>query len=240
MNLLLSQQHVGAADTAEMVAARAEFLAASHFAPIAQAVSEELRAGLGGSDSGVVAEVGAGTGYYLAQVLDALPAMSGVALDISKHAARYAARSHEHTLSVVSDAWGRLPLRDASVRAVLSVFAPRNVSEFARVLTDGGVAVVVTPQPEHLCELVQALGLLGMQEDKGPRVEAAFDERFELVSRRSVSLGLALTRREAVAVAGMGPSAQHVPAHELAERTAALAEPVGVTAAVEVRTFRLR
>ena len=52
------------------------------------------------------------------------------------------------------DAWTGLPVRDGSAAAVLSVFAPRNPSEAARVLSDGGVFVVVTPERGHLGELV--------------------------------------------------------------------------------------
>ena len=70
-------------DTAEMVAARHEFLAAGHYAPISEALAARAHTGA----KGVVADVGAGTGHHLAAVLDAHPHRAGVALDKQKPAA---------------------------------------------------------------------------------------------------------------------------------------------------------
>ena len=63
-----------------MVAARADFLAAGHYAPLTAAVVAAA-----GAPAGPVLDVGAGTGTHLAAVLDAAPAAVGVALDISRY-----------------------------------------------------------------------------------------------------------------------------------------------------------
>lgn len=57
-------------DTAEMVAARAEFLAAGHYDFITTALCEAARTAYPG---GLIVDAGAGTGHHLAAVLDAVP-----------------------------------------------------------------------------------------------------------------------------------------------------------------------
>jgi 23S rRNA (guanine745-N1)-methyltransferase len=49
---------------------------------------------------------------------------------------------------------------------------------------------------------------------------------------------MSLSRNDVRAVVGMGPSAWHVAGPALAERIAALPEPVPVTASVVVATYR--
>ena len=51
---------------------------------------------------------------------------------------------------VVADLWEPVPVADAVADAVLSVFAPRNVPETARMLAPGGSWLLVTPNPGHL------------------------------------------------------------------------------------------
>ena len=63
VSLLSSRARTDTADTADMVAARMAFLGAGHYRPIAAAVAEL-------SGQGPALEIGAGTGYYLAAVLD--------------------------------------------------------------------------------------------------------------------------------------------------------------------------
>jgi len=94
----------GAGDTAAMVRARREFLAAGHFAPIAAALADAAAASVAGRSSGCVVDVGAGTGYYLAAVLARLPGHAGAALDLSKRALRVAARAHRRIGAVGCDA----------------------------------------------------------------------------------------------------------------------------------------
>ena len=72
VNLMPGGTRPGTADTAEMVAARAGFLDAGHYAPLADALAAAARASQ--PPAGAVLDAGAGTGYYLAAVLTALRA----------------------------------------------------------------------------------------------------------------------------------------------------------------------
>lgn len=232
-------------DTAAMVAARADFLARGHYAFVAEALAQraaELAAsspsvttargpGVGGqTPAPLVVDVGAGTGYHLAAVLDALPAAVGLALDSSKAAARRAARAHPRADAVVCDAWSGLPVRDHAARLVLNVFAPRNPAEFRRILHPGGELLVVTPQPEHLAELVGALDLLRVDVRKQERLAALGRP----VLRRRLTRTLRLGHDDLRALVAMGPSARHVDP----DAVSTLPEPFTVTAAVQLDAYR--
>jgi 23S rRNA (guanine745-N1)-methyltransferase len=200
----LSGGHRVAGDTAAMIAAREAFLAAGHFDAIADAV----RTAVGDGNGEVAVEVGSGTGYYLAR---ARGSRAGIALDASRYAARRAARAGLG--AIVCDVWRPWPVRDGVAAAVLCVFAPRNPGEMRRVLAPGGVIVVVTPTPHHLMELVEPLGLVRVDERKPERLAAALGDP---VSEREVSARLRLSRDDVAALIGMGPSAHHVDAQQVA------------------------
>jgi len=193
-----------AGDTAEMVAARAAFLARGHFAPISDALARHARAVRA---PGVVADVGAGTGHHLARVLDALPDRAGVALDSSTAALRRAARAHPRMAAVACDAWSAVPLRDGAAAIVLSVFAPRGAAEIRRILAPGGAVLAVTPTERHLAELREPLGLLRTEPGKADRLAA--DLGLREVLRETIEAPLRLTAEQARLAAAMGPTAFH-------------------------------
>ncbi|MEU6642330.1 putative RNA methyltransferase [Saccharomonospora sp. NPDC046836] len=231
VNLLHAGVAAGTADTSEMVTARAEFLAAGFYTPLAEVLAHH-------ADGRFVVDAGAGTGYYLARLLDALPDAAGLALDVSAPALRRAARAHPRIGAVVWNLWQRWPVGSAVADVVLNVFAPRNAAEFHRVLRPGGTVLVATPGPGHLGELAGQLGLLDVAGDKQRRIDEAFADRFELVGQqdaaRTVQLGPADARR----VVLMGPNAHHLHRNGLGERLAALRETVEVTTSFQVSIYR--
>jgi 23S rRNA (guanine745-N1)-methyltransferase len=253
LNLLPGDAPTGTADTPEMVAAREAFLGAGHFDPLAEALAAEAERALGvrggalatdcaqggALPPGCVLDLGAGTGWYLARVLDRLPGRAGLALDLSKHALRRAARAHDRIAAVACDAWRPLPVRDGVAALVLSVFAPRNGPEIARVLRPGGALLVVTPTGRHLAELVERLGLLTVDERKEERLAAALDAHLELERRTEHDWSLELTPGDIANAVAMGPSARH--ATRAAEARTARTTPTGsspVTASVTISTYR--
>jgi 23S rRNA (guanine745-N1)-methyltransferase len=235
LSLLPGDARVGSADTAEMVAAREAFLEAGHFERLGEALGDEAERALGGgagaAPPGCALDLGAGTGWYLARVLDRLPERTGLALDLSKHALRRAARAHPRIAAVACDAWRPLPVRDSVAALVLSVFAPRNGPEIARVLGPGGALLVVTPTGRHLAELVERLGLLTVDERKEERLAATLDAHLDLERRVEHEWTLDLAAADVANVVAMGPSARHVTPGQTGSHT-------GVTASLAISTYR--
>ena len=226
-------------DTAEMVAARAQFLADGHYRFIADAVAEEARQLTLVAEPGLILEAGAGTGYYLGVVIDALPDSAGLALDVSKAALRRAAKAHPRVGAALCDVWRKLPVIDSVAGLVLSIFAPRNGPEFKRVLMKGGAVIVVAPTSAHLQELVGPLGLLSVGAHKDDAVAASLGDDFLRTDERRMHRLLQLTEEEVYALVQMGPSAWHVNPDRLKASISALAFPINVTAAVQITTYRI-
>lgn len=229
---MLSGRRSPSGDTPGMVAARERFLSSGHFGPLADAVVDTTSSAAG---PGCVVDAGAGTGHYLARVLDALPGRRGLALDSSAAALRRAARCHARTGAVACDVWARLPIRSRAAGAVLNVFAPRNGSEMSRVLAPGGAVIVAAPTERHLRELVEGLGLLRVDADKEQRVSDALGPWFAEAGSTLVEHTMTLRPEEVADAVAMGPSAHHVtPAPgELPDETT-------VTCSVRVSTFVAR
>lgn len=232
---LLPAGHAG--DTAAMVAARAEFLAAGHFAGLAAALASMAPVA---ATAGCVVDVGAGTGYYLAAVLDRLPGHVGLALDASKSALRLAARAHPRIAAVGCDAWGQLPVADRSVDLALSVFAPRNAAELARIVRPGGRLLIATPAADHLAELIGPLAMLTVDEAKDARLAAKLSPYFDLDGATEYRATASLDHRAVGLLVTMGPSSWHTEPGELAASIAGLPDPVPVTVAVRLASYRPR
>lgn len=230
VNLLgRSTPHVG--DTPAMLDARAATLAAGHLDVLTDTVVQSLPADL---PDGIVVEVGAGTAHHLGRVL-AATGRAGVAIDVSKAAARRAARTSPAITSVVADVWGPWPLLDEVAAAVLHVFAPRNVGECHRTLVPGGVMVVTVPSGDHLRELVGPLGLLGTHADGGAAAQHPGLVPLSIARARAVRR---LSRPEVANLVGMGPNAHHIDADTLRRRIGRLGDVVEVTVDVEVVALR--
>lgn len=223
-----------AGDDRAMVAARAAIQEAGHFAPLTAALAAKALE-LTGDPLAVVLDVGAGTGHHLAGVLRELGRAQGIALDASAAASRRAARAHPRIAAVRGDVWQHIPLGDATVDLALSVFAPRNGAEFARVLRPGGALIVVTPAPEHLGELAP-LHRVRVDPFKPERLHRQLAPALRLTGVRRLAWTLRLTRDEAQDLIRMGPAGRHL-RPDMPHRLALLPEPVVVGAAVELRTF---
>jgi 23S rRNA (guanine745-N1)-methyltransferase len=263
VNLMPGGARPGTADTTEMVADRAAFLGAGHYAPLAQALGDLTLADLSARapadvDGPVVLDAGAGTGYYLAAVLDRLgPPAVGLAMDVSVPALRRAARAAWAAPGIARpapgiaratpgigaigwDTWQPFPVRPGAVSLILNVFAPRNGPEFHRVLQPGGTLIVVTPAEGHLSELVGPAGLLTVDEHKDSRLAATLGPYFTVTTRRDLTVPLHLTSAEAATLVGMGPSAWHTDPAATRARLAPLPEPIAVTAAFTITLYHPR
>ncbi|WP_145981506.1 hypothetical protein [Pseudonocardia sp. HH130629-09] len=79
---LLSGRRRHRGDTAEMVTARESFLGQGHYDALRSTITA-FAAEHAPRQTGLVADLAGGTGYYLASTLDALPAAWGATLDLS-------------------------------------------------------------------------------------------------------------------------------------------------------------
>lgn len=244
---LLTGARATSGDDGPMARARRDFLAAGRYAPIRAAVADlATEADLSNARSpssgpvrpAAVVDVGCGTGYYLAGVLDALPGAVGLGLDTSGHALRVAARAHQRAAAATWDVFRPFPVASEQVDVLLDVFAPRNPAEFHRVLRPGGVLVVVRPFGGHLAELRrQVTQMVTVDPDKERRLHQALDPYFATARTVEVEYTTPLTRREAVDLVLMTPSARHVTEAELSDDDAL---PEQVTVSVLATAYRRR
>ncbi|WP_416984541.1 methyltransferase domain-containing protein [Streptomyces sp. T028] len=206
---LLTGTRATSGDDAAMVRARDRFLSTGAYAPIRKA-GARLAAGAV-SEQATVVDVGCGTGYYLAGVLDQLPGARGLGLDTSARALRSAARAHDRAAAVAWDVFRPFPLADGVADVVLDVFAPRNPAEFHRVLRPTGRLIVVRPTARHLAELRGRLpATVTIDPAKEQRLHRALDPFFEAAVTEQVEYPATLTRLDARDLVAMTPSARHV------------------------------
>ena len=246
LTLLPAKRRALTADTPEMVDARLRFLGRGHYAPVERALAAIVA---DATAPGIVLDVGSGPGTYLAHALDAAhvpdgrpvaapdasaPAGGrpgprlGVALDLSAVAIRRAARAHERAGAVVGDVTERLPVVDGAAAVLLDVFAPRNQTEYARVLHADGVLVVVTPRTGHLAELAEAT--ISVDPEKERRLHDSLTPSFALRSSEDLMWSMELSAEDVHDVVHMGPSHHHVSAEQVFA-------PTSVTATVTVSTW---
>ncbi|RKX02072.1 methyltransferase domain-containing protein [Corynebacterium diphtheriae] len=230
-------------DDSSMIHARESFLSGGHFAPFVEAVSNSVHLALDEANvpddaSPVICEVGAGTGYYLAHALDDIENSRGIGIDVSVPAAKMLSKCHPRVGAVVADAWSRLPLRDASIDAITVVFAPRNASEFARVLKPGGQVIVLTADTGHLEELREPLGIIGVEKDKVQRmIDQAADNLVPVSDPEPIEFTMHLDQDSIASQIGMSPSARHIHPDVLGERIATLPSVMDVTARAMITRF---
>jgi 23S rRNA (guanine745-N1)-methyltransferase len=210
LNLTASPATARVGDTTAMVAARAEFLAAGHYHPVAEAVKAAS-----GPAAGALAEVGSGTGYYLAAAAagrerDGAGGKEGrFGFDLSKAAADHAARRYPAARFVVVDVEARIPLPGASVGLALSVFSPRPAAELGRVVRPGGDFVVACAGPRHLERLRAKLPLIGLHDNKLAELDRRLAPWFSRVHTETVEYAIELGPEDARRLVLMGPNARH-------------------------------
>lgn len=214
-----------------MVAARRRILAAGIFEAVTDGLAARVPAG-----AGVIVDAGAGTGHYLAAALDAAPDSDGIGIDLSKYCGRALARAHPRARAVVCDLWAGLPIASSSTDVVLSVFAPRNLAETARILAPGGRWLLITPNPGHLRQVREALGMLDIAPDKLERLHGELaGAGFAVTESVAVVDDVELTAAAAADLAGMGPAGFHRTEEQLAAAARTLTGGAGnIRASVDV------
>ncbi|MDL9935662.1 methyltransferase type 11 [Gordonia sp. ABSL1-1] len=238
------------ADTAAMIDARDRVHGAEVFAPLINTLTDRTTPVITAAASGhpVLVDAGAGAGHYLRAVTQAATAADPtrqprpLGIDLSKAGARAMLRGRPSISAVIGDVWQGLPVADHSATVVLSVFAPRNVADFARVLAADGALFVVHPRADHLGEIVSAMGMLAVGDAKSARVHDSVGEHFDIVDEYALTYRRALDARTVADLAGMGPSAFHLAADEIADTARSLVgdSTIDVTVSVTLTVCRPR
>ncbi|EYT63384.1 methyltransferase type 11 [Dietzia sp. UCD-THP] len=257
-------------DSVDQVAARERVLGHGVFDGVAEvlveaaveAVSKGFAGTVDSDDRPVVLDAGAGTGFYLDRVIDALRRTGprsgagsgascgaggdeaadaaggplGIGTELSVAAARRLARVNPLVAALVVDTWDGLPLEDGCVDVVQVVFAPRNPAEFARVLRPGGTLLVAVPGPGHLEPLRTRAGMLAPASDKAQLLDTRLAAGFDTGPVRVVDVTTAVPARIAADLALMGPSGVHLDRAGVEAAVGVGDAPLRVH--VEVRSFR--
>ncbi len=191
-------------DTPESVQARRAFLSAGHYAPLQQAVVQKIR------ELRVenLLDIGCGEGYYT-NVMQA-EVLQCVGVDIAKNAVQVAAKLNKNITWVVGTG-ATLPVLDHSIDLCTSLFSPIPKGEILRVLKPTGHLMVVTPAPEHLYTMREALF-----EEVKPHEPHKFVEQlaadFELESEQVVDADMLLSQQDLKHLIAMTPYAYKVKA----------------------------
>jgi 23S rRNA (guanine745-N1)-methyltransferase len=171
-------------DNPDMIKARRAFLHAGYYQPLRDVVIELLQS----LPVTSLLDIGCGEGYYtdsFRQIVDDV-----IGLDIAKPAIKLAAKRYKNLTWIVGSG-AILPIANASVDVVSSMFSPLPIAEMARVLKPDGYVLVVTPAPTHLWTVREGL-FDDVQAHEPDKFLAGFEALFTLHTRQEVSFPLAL------------------------------------------------
>ena len=194
-------------DNVDMMQARRRFLATEHYHKLREAVTALCLQYTENSPRQIL-DIGCGEGYYTAYLAQKLAALSSCTtcygLDISKVAIRYAAKRYtsQHMQFCVASSQ-RLPFADHSLDAVIRIYAPCEAPELARVLSNQGVVITVTPAARHLYQLKALIYREANLHDEAPEALAGF----ELIEESKLSYTMTLTGEQADDLLQMTPFA---------------------------------
>lgn len=196
-------------DTPESVQARRAFLSAGYYAPLQQAVVEKIRE----LRIENLLDIGCGEGYYTnamqAEVLQC------VGVDIAKNAVQVAAKLNKEVTWVVGTG-ATLPVLDESIDLCTSLFSPIPKQEILRVLKPKSYLMVVTPAPQHLYAMREALFEEVKPHEPQKFVEQLQDE-FNLISEQVIDAPMILQQADLKNLIAMTPYAYKAkPEHRLA------------------------
>ncbi|MFA7257842.1 MAG: methyltransferase domain-containing protein, partial [Kiritimatiellales bacterium] len=199
VNLLLSHQrksnHPG--DDDAMIQARRRFFDSGAYNPLSSKITHLVSR----IPSPVILDCGCGEGSFLG-------ALSGTrfGVDISKEAIRCAAKRYKDVNWIVANGMRKLPFADHSMDVILSILAPRNPEEFARILKPAGTLLLSVPGPNHLIELRSRLATNASDfEEKADEAAAKCTPQFSEVNRKLLSYEVTLNAGQIADLIQMTP-----------------------------------
>ena len=171
VNLLTNSQKKSnlPGDSKEMVKARRDFLSKGYYDELSRKLNElvfmelslkkdnmETHSFSTHSSLSWVLDIGCGEGYYTNLLMEYAKerniSAEYIGLDISREAVKHASSSNREIVWIVGNSH-YLPILDASMDCILSVFSPIKISECLRVLKSDGILIRVLPGVDHLIQL---------------------------------------------------------------------------------------
>jgi 23S rRNA (guanine745-N1)-methyltransferase len=155
VNLLLSNQKHSAepGDSDAMLRSRRAFLQAGFYDAMSHAVNAAVARIVATRTEAHIADIGCGEGFFTARMKRALDELQAPAVcygvDISRPGVKMAA-SLDRGIHWIVASLHRSPFLPHALDVVLSMFAPIDPPDAARILRDDGALVTVTPGPDHL------------------------------------------------------------------------------------------
>lgn len=202
-------------DTPDAVAARRRFLQTGAYQPLQQAVSELLQS----ISAKAVLDIGCGEGYYTQAMADVVPQV--VAVDIAKSAVQTAAKQaqqcNEHNkvqnITWVVGTGAVLPVLDQSMEVCTSLFSPLPKVEMLRVLKKQGYLIIVTPAPQHLFAMREAL-FDEVKAHEPDKFVTQMSPEFSLISKQIITTDLDLDQQQLKDLIAMTPYAWKAKAYK--------------------------
>lgn len=186
-------------DTPESVDARRQFLSAGFYQPLQQAVVERIKH----FKIAQILDIGCGEGYYTDAMQQNVEHCIGV--DIAKSAVQIASKCNKKVTWVVGTG-ATLPVLDHSMEMCTSLFSPIPVQEILRVLKPQAYLLVVTPAPQHLYAMREALF-----DEVNPHEPHKFvdqlQENFDLIEQPIVESEFTLNQQQLKNLIAMTPYA---------------------------------
>jgi len=204
-NLLLSHQrrssHPG--DDDKMIQARRRFFDSGAFDPLTNLLTNS--AIINRQSAMSILDCGCGEGHFLGALSESRDGQF-FGVDVSKEAVRCAAKRYRKAKWIVANGMRKLPFADHSLDAILSILAPRNPEEFARVLKPDGALILGVPGPNHLIELRSRLAAnAGDFEEKSDEAAAKCAPHFKETNREVLSYQQTLSASQLADLIQMTP-----------------------------------
>jgi 23S rRNA (guanine745-N1)-methyltransferase len=209
-------------DTRDMLWARRDFLSQGFYDPLSDVINEQVCAHLANQDTNdtpaltCIVDVGCGEGYYLGRLKHYLDHrlehnnLCYFGIDISKEAARLAAKQHKNMRFVVADVNRKLLFSDNTVHVLTNIFAPRNVVEFDRVIAQDGLLLIVIPGPRHMASLSKMNLLpLSIEPDKQKHITEQFAGAFTQTGEHTITYEINLDNKALIDLIQMTPNYWH-------------------------------
>lgn len=202
VNLLLSHQRKSKnpGDDTGMIQARRRFFDSGAFDPLTELIIQTVPA-----SAQRILDCGCGEGHFLGVLSETLTGRF-FGMDVSKPAIQCAAKRYKKANWIIANAMRSIPFTDQSLNVILSILAPRNPEEFARILNPDGTLILGVPGPNHLIELRSRLAASAADyEEKSDEAAAKCVPHFVEQERKMLVYERRLSRNQLTDLIQMTP-----------------------------------